>query len=334
MKNIYIYIIILSSLVSLFSCNDEWKDELYVNMVSFKAPINRDDVSVVYLRYKPEGKVTYKLPVIISGSLTNSKDYNVRIGVDNDTLALLNQSKFSDREDLYFKQLNETFFEFSSPTCHIPTGLDVSLFNIDFNFSGLDLVEKWVLPLTIEKDPSYMMNTYKGRNKALLWIMPFNDYSGNYSATSMSVYYGNETTNHLVVDNRECKVVNDSVIFFYAGITEEKATERAKYKVFARFEKPDEEAEDGSKKGKLILSTDNPNNKFESLSEATYEIREEMDIDNPHIKKRFFTLYMKYKYEDYTSNPNRIFPYRCEGSMTMQRRINILIPDEDQAILW
>ena len=50
--------------------------------------------------------------------------------------------------------------------------------------------------------------------------------------------------------------------------------------------------------------------------------------------KRFSTLTMEYRYEDYTSGTAMIFPYRCKGTMLMQRNINTLIPDEDQAISW
>jgi hypothetical protein len=49
-------------------------DELYTRMFSLKAPINRDDVSVIYLKYKPGDEVvTYKLPVIVSGSQMNDR---------------------------------------------------------------------------------------------------------------------------------------------------------------------------------------------------------------------------------------------------------------------
>lgn len=337
---------IFGTLLFLVGCNDEWKDELYTSMVSLKAPINRDDVSVIYLRYKPEGEVTYKLPVIVSGSLTNKQNYSIRIDVDNDTLAILNQEKYTNRTDLYYKQLPSSFYEFPSQVCHIPADSNVALFNINFKFSGLDLVEKWVLPVTIIPDASYSLNTYKGRQKALLWVMPFNDYSGSYSATSMYVYFGNNTTNYMTASTREARVVDESTIFFYAGITEELAENRGQYKVKCKFQEPsevneiiDDKTGEGTglfiKKGQLELSADNPNINFQIIGNPTYEIKEEKDIDRPHMIKRFFTLTMEYKYEDYTSSStSMIFPYRCKGTMLMQRNINTLVPDEDQAILW
>jgi hypothetical protein len=346
-KNDIFYFAILLGLLTLFSaCNDEWEDELYTRMVSLKAPINRDDVSVIYLRYKPDDQVvTYKLPVIVSGSRSNERDYNVRIDVDNDTLTSLNQDKYTGRSDLYYKQLPENFYEFPSQICHVPAGSDVALFDINFQFSGLDLVDKWVLPLTILPDPSYSLNTYKGRQKALLWIMPFNDYSGIYNAGSMYVYFGDNTTKYMTASTRETRVVDENTIFFYAGITEELAENRGDFKIKCEFLEPNEvtEIEDSKtgestglfvKRGKLVLSAENSALEFEVIGEPTYEIKEEFDIDRPHIIKRFFTLTMEYRYKDSVSSENMVFPYRCKGTMLMQRNVSTLVPDEDQAIYW
>lgn len=347
MKHIYFYLtLLLTLLVTLSSCNDEWEDELYTRMVSLKAPINRDDVSVIYLRYKPDNEVvTFKLPVVVSGSQQNDKDYMVRIGVDSDTLDLLNFDKYSDRSDLYYKQLPESFYELPSQTCLIPAGSDVAHFNINFKFSGLDLVEKWVLPMTILPDPSYTLNSYKGRQKALLWIMPFNDYSGNYNAGSMYVYFGDNDTKYMTASTRETRVVDENTIFFYAGITEELAENRGAFKVKCEFLEPyevteiiDSKTEEATglyvKKGMLQLSAENPELEFEIIGEPSYEIKEEFDIDRPHIVKRFFTLTMEYRYKDNVSSENMVFPYRCKGTMLMQRNVSTLVPDEDQAIFW
>lgn len=347
MKHIYFYLtLLLTLLVTLSSCNDEWEDELYTRMVSLKAPINRDDVSVIYLRYKPDNEVvTFKLPVVVSGSQQNDKDYMVRIGVDSDTLDLLNFDKYSDRSDLYYKQLPESFYELPSQTCLIPAGSDVAHFNINFKFSGLDLVEKWVLPMTILPDPSYTLNSYKGRQKALLWIMPFNDYSGNYNAGSMYVYFGDNDTKYMTASTRETRVVDENTIFFYAGITEELAENRGEFKVKCEFLEPyevteiiDSKTEEATglyvKKGMLQLSAENPELEFEIIGEPSYEIKEEFDIDRPHIVKRFFTLTMEYRYKDNVSSENMVFPYRCKGTMLMQRNVSTLVPDEDQAIFW
>lgn len=343
----YLYLTLLSvAMFFLPSCNNEWEGELYTKMVSLKAPINRDDVSVIYLKYKPnEEMVSFKLPVIISGSQNSDKDYSVKISVDNDTLADLNYDKYTERYDLYYKQLPEQFYEFPSSTCLIPSGTNIANFNINFKLEGLDLVDKWVLPVTILPDQSYTLNTYKGRQKALLWVMPFNDYSGTYNSGSMYVYFADNTEKYMTANTREARVVDENTIFFYAGITEELAENRGDFKIKCEFMEPTEitEIEDPRteeptglfiKRGDLVLSADSPELELEVIGQPRYEIREELDIDRPHIIKRFFTLTMEYRYKDSASSENMVFPYRCKGTMLMQRNVSTLIPDEDQAVFW
>ena len=101
MKKIYSYIILLLVSFCWVSCNNEWEDEQYEQYVSFKAPIGSNGVTDIYIRYKKDGKVTYQLPVIISGSTFNEKDLNVKVEVDNDTLGILNNERFG-REDLSY----------------------------------------------------------------------------------------------------------------------------------------------------------------------------------------------------------------------------------------
>lgn len=329
MKYIYYITALACWSLCLIACNDEWKDELYTQMISLKAPIDAEDVSSIYLRYHPNGEVTYKLPVLVSGSTINDQAYDVRIGVDNDTLAILNEKRFGIREDLYFKQLPESFFNLPSPSCHIPAGSNQELFEINFNLKGINLVDKWVLPMTILNDPLYLTNDFKGRKKALLHLKVFNDYSGLYSSTGMNIYFGNETANPTVQGTREARVVDENTIFFYAGLTEEKAIDRELYKIFVKFEPPTPAGENN-----LTVWAANDTIKFEMVGKPTYEVKEEMDDVKPYLKYRYTTLRMEYKYLDVSSSSQLALPYRCTGSMLLQRNINILIPDEDQAIQW
>lgn len=339
-------LILLLALIITTSCSEDVNEELYTRLVGLKAPIDGEDVSSVYLRYKPEGETTYQLPVVISGSTQNDKAYDIRIGVDNDTLPVLNVARYGIREDLFFKQLPEKFYEFPSSSCHIPAGSDVEMFEIKFHFSGLNLVDKWILPLMVEDDPSYVTNNYKGRRKALLYLKLFNDYSGKYSATNMQVYFDKQTSNPTAQSFREARVVDEKTVFFYAGLIDEQSEDRELYKIYAEFGEVTGVKEDGTEVGGLRVWGESDKIGFELLSEPTYEIQEVMDRVQPHLKHRYIVMYMKYKYNDITSalpkpnpeNPEEIiqtvFPYRCEGSMLLERKINILIPDEDQAIQW
>ena len=93
MKKIYTYLMMLTVSVLIISCNAEWDEEQYEQYVSFSAPVNDKGVTDIYVRYKQGGEVTYKLPMIVSGSIANGKDRTVHIAVDTDTLDILNQAR-------------------------------------------------------------------------------------------------------------------------------------------------------------------------------------------------------------------------------------------------
>ena len=327
MKKNIINLILISSFSFLCSCNDEWKDEIYRNDIGLKAPINSEGVTDVHLRYEENGETTYQLPVIVGGSLVNKADLNVQISVDKDTLKSLNEERWKLREDLYYKELPENNYDLKDGICRISAGNSVGLFDIKFKFSELDLRYQWVLPLTIIDKPDYNPNPIKNYRKALLRINPFNDYSGTYSATSMNVFIG-DNSSPMVVTSRKMFVVSKNKCFFYAGVTSEELLDREKYKVFVTFN------EDGT----LIVEPSDPENKmkFKLLdgSNPTYRISEEKDAVYPNILHKYITISMNYEYYDVSTYEDYPIYYRAEGTMTMERRYDTLIPDQDQAILW
>ena len=100
MRKLYILGMILAMCATFSACNDEWKEELYTQMISFKAPLGDNSLNEIYVRYQPDGSGIYRLPVIVSGSQKNSRDIQVKISVDEDTLHILNKERFPvNRED-------------------------------------------------------------------------------------------------------------------------------------------------------------------------------------------------------------------------------------------
>ena len=110
MKNYIVYFILLLTLVLTGACNNEWVEEVYVQNVGLKAPVNSKGVTDVYLRYRANGEVTYRLPVIVGGSTMNERDLDVAIDVDPDTLIGLNEARWKQREDLYFQLLDKKHY--------------------------------------------------------------------------------------------------------------------------------------------------------------------------------------------------------------------------------
>lgn len=316
--------------VLVISCNSEWDEEQYEQYISFKAPVGDKGVTDIYVRYKQGGEATYRLPMIVSGSLPNGKDRTVHIAVDTDTLDILNAARFG-REDLYYVALESNRYAFPS-TVDIPAGTFSTLLDITFNLDNIDLFKKWVLPLSIADDPSYNYEGHPRKNyaKALLRVLPFNDYSGTYSTTAMQVYIKNgdgsiDKSEAIPTTTRTAYVVDENTVFFYAGAMDEDLIDRDKYKIKFHFE-PDGE--------KLVkITSDNDKIKLNQLKETSYTIAEVPDVTRPYLLHRYVTFSVDYEFVDYTS-ANEEIPYYVTGVLTLERNINTQIPDEDQAIEW
>jgi hypothetical protein len=331
MRKLYVYLIILVATALCSSCNNEWEDEQYESYISFKAPVNADTgVSDVYVRYKEDGKVTYRLPVIVSGSNTNQKDMDIHVAVDLDTLNTLNRERFSTREELWYEALEENKFEFPE-VIHIPAGSNVALLDVDFKLNNLNMVNKWVLPLTIVDNASYNYQSHPRKNyaKALLKIIPFNDYSGSYSTTTMEVYIKNQDGSFdkkpLTTNTRTAYVVDDNTIFFYAGLMGEELEQRETYKICMHF---DEE--------NMTVDITAPHKEeiyFKNNVIPNYSVAEIMDSTRPYLMHRYVSFTIDYDFADVTSAPEPIY-YKVQGTMMLERNFNKQIPDEDQQIEW
>ena len=338
MKIIYNCWFALCMLLLITSCNDEWKDEQYRQYISFKAPIKDKDngVTPIYVRYNPDGKVRYQLPVIVSGSTTNEQDIDVHVALYEDTLEILNRERFSGRTDLWYTLLEEDKYEFPE-IVHIPAGTCVEQLNIDFDLRGINMTDKWVLPLTIVDDASYNYQGHPRKNyaKALLRVIPFNDYSGSYTASSMKVYTyinGKPDNNARTTNKRTGYVIDNNSVFFYAGLINEDMDKdiRKKYKINVHFK------EDGT----LDMVPDDPTNEmeFQLIGTPIYSSTSIMDATRPYLERRYVQIMFEYDFQDFTygGSGTEVIPikYRVEGSMTLQRNINTQIPDEDQQIEW
>lgn len=340
MKKLSILFMIIAATMSFSACNDQVDDELYKQMISFKAPIDEagDGVYSIYVRYKEGGEAEYQLPLIVSGTTKPTGDVVVHVAVDNDTLQQLNLERFPEaRQDLWYRQLPEEYYSFPESVT-IKGGSDTQNLPITFkNLQNLDLNEKWVLPITVVEDEAYETNRRKGRSKALLYLHLFNDYSGTYSAVGANIYVDGSTSDAATVDTRESRVVDENTIFFYAGSVWEEEEERHLYKVMAHFDTSTETPNnDGSVTGTLVLSPDATNNNEINLEpgQCTYVRSVVTHATIPYMERHITTLYINYKYDDITSDPENPMRYNVTGSMTMERQINTLIPDEDQAIQW
>ena len=92
------------------ACNNEWEDEQYLLQASFKANVTDQGVTTTYVRFNSGGVVKYNLPILMSGSTVNTQNRTIHIGLDPDTLAVLNEEQYGHREELYFRQLPNQYY--------------------------------------------------------------------------------------------------------------------------------------------------------------------------------------------------------------------------------
>ena len=106
----------------------------------------------------------------------------------------------------------------------------------------------------------YTAHPRKHYAKALLRIFPFNDYSGDYSGSTMKIFVTGDEANATAKSIIRGYVVDDKTIFFYAGDIDESRTDRSKYKIFARF--------NGEKEGTVDFYTTNNDLKLKVNKQA------------------------------------------------------------------
>jgi hypothetical protein len=317
MKKIYLYILL--SLLLGTACNKEWKDELYVQEVSFA----RNGVVKVNAKYKSQGGIVIvKVPVVVSGSTGNNDDIEVTIAIDKDTIQNLNFDRFRLRSDLYFKELPEAHYSFKSMTTTIPRGSLQGYFELELKLEGLDLINNYMLPVKIVSTSKDNVVKRRWYSKSLMHIIPFNDYSNKYSNAGLIWNRDIPQTGQiaLTTPHRTAWVVDENTVFFFAGNIDEEAYDRTKYKIMARF----------NADSTVTLTAPDAAIGF-AQQKGTYSISKRKDEVQPYLEKTYITMNLEYWYSDIA---NLTFPinYRFVGPLTLEKVKNIQIPDEDQQV--
>lgn len=337
---------ITASAAAVTSCNDEWSDEQYRQYAGFKAPLDTEGNSVgvttVYVPYTrtdslgnplygEHGLSSYNLPVIISGSTVNSENRTIHVA-HSDTLDILNDARFSTRRELWYQDMSD-YAQYPA-TLAIPSGQSIGLLPVKFDFRGIDLSDRYVLPLTIVDNAAdgCFRNPRKNYATAMLRVLPFTDYSGVFQAANVKFYL----VSGGVVDDEpgalntvQTYVVDENTVFFYAGSFDESSQLRKNFKIYARFEP----YEEGGSRGKVTLYTDNEKMEFVQNKPATFTIIEQDDEVQSYIMRRTLIVNdIDYTFNDYLTAPGSVITYLVQGNMTMERKLNTQMPIEDQIV--
>lgn len=336
----------------LTSCNDDWKEEQYKDYISFKAPLDASGTAVgvttVYVPYTrlnenneplygQEGMSYYDLPVLVAGSLDNPSDKTVNIA-HSDTLDILNVERFGHRSEIYYHDMWD-YTEVPS-TISIPKGQDQALLRIKVDFEkngGFDLIDRYVLPITIAPGAGYERNPRKNYATAMLRILPYTDFSGIFQAPTLLYNVVNE--NHeadgeaaglRTVQTYAC---GQNKVFFYGGTIDENSLLRRNFRIYAEFT-PDETFPNEGTVRMYVDPNENPEMNFSQEGLATYKIVEEPDPVMSYIIRRTLIVRgIEYYYSDTKTAPGTELIYQVAGTMTMERKLNTQMPEEDQ-IIW
>lgn len=330
----------------MVSCNDDWEDEQYYHYVGFKAPLDTDGSSVgvttVYVpftrkntdgtpKYGKEGLSSYQLPILISGSTDNDRNLDVYVA-KSDTLPILNMERFSTRQELWYVDMSD--YASYPEVVNVPAGKNMELLDIRFDFNNIDLSDRYLLPLTVVEKPEYgyLRNPRKNYATAMLRVLPYTDYSGIYQAENMRFFIiaeGDTDNEPGAMKTVQTYVVDQNTVFFYAGNFNEQSLLRKNFKVFAHFQP----YEPGGTRGTVTFTCNNPKMKFVQNKQATFTILEQHDEVQNYILRRTVILNdVDYTFADYLTAPGSEITYNVVGSMTMERKLNTQMPEEDQVI--
>ncbi len=332
--------------LSTAACNDDWEDEQYSQYVGFKAPLNTEGSSVgvttIYVPYTrvndegqpvygEQGLSSYNLPLIVSGSTDNARDITAHVA-HSDTLDFLNFERFGNRSEIWYNDMSA--YASYPESIVIPKGQNIGLLPVSLDFRGIDLNDRYVLPITIVEKPEdgCFRNPRKNYATAMLRILPYTDYSGVFQAGNIKFYLmsgGVADEEPGALTTVQTYVVDENTVFFYAGTFNENSLLRANFKVFAKFHPLNESGTLGT----VELYAENEKMEFVQNGVATYNIIEQEDEVQSYILRRTLIISeIDYTFNDYMTAAGSEITYNVKGNMTMERKLNTQMPEEYQII--
>ena len=194
------------------------------------------------------------------------------------------------------------------------------------------MADRYLLPLTVAPGEGYLRNPRKNYATAMLRILPYTAYSGVYQASNLKFYIvsgGVVDTEPGSMETVQCYTVDQNTVFFYAGSFNETSLLRHSFKVYAKFIP----SENDSHRGTVELWADNPKMNFVQNNVARFTILETPDEVQSYIMRYTVIINdINYNFTDYLTAPGFEINYNVKGTLTMERRLNTQMPEEDQII--
>lgn len=323
MNKLFQYIISLTVILSVASCDNNITDEQFIKKVS----LTKNGFQIYNIEFTDDDIVDLSIPLNINGTSKNTQDVYVKLTLDKDTLDGYNFERFRDKEVLYYLALEEKMYSFpNGPETTIPAGEDYGVIPLRINLNTFDLYNNYILPLRIENVSTYDISQNK-YSKMLINFNIRNFFSGAYSVSG-NVWENSTPAEKLPIISKTFFTLGSNCCWLYMGDVDENNNLRSEYTMTVTVNKEiyEDRVDDMSGANirrftKVTLDTRNMDKKLNSEGSAWME--QEL-ADNPYdnkLQNLQTRIYLKYSYLD-LSTPNYPVKKFFEGLLSHTQTVD------------
>lgn len=322
MNKLFLYVLSLTVIFAIVSCENNISDEQFIKKVS----LTKNGLQTYDIEYTDEGIVNLSIPVNINGTSMNAQDVQVKLALDKDTLDAYNFERYRYNKELYFLALEENMYFFpNGPETTIPAGKDYGIIPLQINLNNFNLYNNYILPLCIESVSAYGVAQSR-YSKLLIDLNISNFISGTYSISG-SVWEEATPDQKLLVSSKTLFTLDSNKCYLYMGDVEEEDNQRAEYTLTITVDKDVYEDRIDEVTGarirkftKITLGTLNTDKELKQEGDAWVEQERTDDPYDNKLENLLTRIYMKYSYTD-LNDPEYSIRKVFEGTLSHTQSI-------------
>lgn len=323
MNKLFQYIMSLTVMLSVASCDNNIPDEQFIKKVS----LTKNGLQNYDIEFTDEGIVNLSIPLNINGTSKNTQDVYVKLTLDKDTLDDYNFERYRYNEALYYLAPEEDMFSFpNGPETTIPAGEDYGVIPLQINLNNFNLYNNYILPLRIESVSTYGI-AQSQYSKLLINFNISNFISGSYSVSG-NVWEESTPDQKLPVSSKSLFTLGANECYLYMGDIEEDDNQRSEYTMTITVNKDiykdriDEIS--GARIRKFTEITIGARYADKVLIPAENAWMEQERTDDPYdnkLENLLTRIYLKYSYMD-LSDPEYPIRKYFEGTLSHTQSID------------
>lgn len=323
MNKLFQYIISLTVILGIASCDNNIPDEQFIKKVS----LTKNGLQNYNIEFTDEGIVDLSIPLNINGTSKNTQDVYVKLTLDKDTLDDYNFERYRYNEALYYLAPEENMYSFpNGPETTIPAGEDYGVIPLQINLNNFDLYNNYILPLRIESVSAYGIAQSK-YSKLLINFNISNFISGAYSVSG-NVWEESTPDQKLSISSKSLFTLGANKCYLYMGDVEEDDNLRSEYTMTVTVNKDvyEDRVDDATgarirKFTEVTLGTRNTDKELNSESSAWMEQERTDDPYDNKLENLLTRIYLKYSYMD-LSDPDYPVKKFFEGTLSHTQSID------------